>query len=485
MTDFEQIYTSYRQEIDDQSRRLNNSQKVEIPRDSLRRPWSPEMDFLVEEKAKDLIDKTVRSAVIDLPWFATAAGVLKYLSLRKKSLVTFFSAGFMAFMALGALIPNRYYSSSHIFVPAKIDSISSRLTSVLDKMEFASLPLDLKMPVMLMAKELETDDAKKWVIDHLQGSVDPSTVYVDAGYALANETLVIQGFGNSPETALQTAQLYKKLFENKVNNLRVGQLEKIDKWADLRLEKINQEIDGIKPRLSTVSTYSSNQQKVVNIRQKLSDKVADLIVKKINLQRLANQVAQAKWSQDLGTLQSVDNTELQESLDVYHGLTDKMAENKSDEKMQALYKQEKNRIEIKIRDMLGTLSQNTQKELNQLDAEISKYQAEVTKYGSQESDIKMANGKENDYGLRIANLENQREDLLKLKNQIQMEISVPSTQYKLVQEAMMDPSARTPHPAVRYGLIFLGAVFVTVIGLIVMQWRRPLNMVKWQTGRKL
>lgn len=484
MTDFEDIYATNAKEIHQQRHKLDESQNIEIPRDAFRRPWSSEQDFMEEAPSRqEFLEKRVKDSVILLPWYATARGVWTYLKMRRVMAWCLFVASFLALNGLGGMIPTRYYSTVHIYAPAKIDSISSRLTQVMERVEFASLPVDLKMPMMLLARELENPQARQWVIEHMQGDFPPEFVSVDAGYALASEMLVIHGFGNSPEMALQTTQLYKKYFENRVDALRIEQLDKIDKWADLRLEKISQSLDELKPQVASLSSYSSDQQKVANIRQKLSDKMADLILRKINLQRLQNQINQAKWSQDLNSMQTVDNSELQELMDVYHGLTKKQNESKADDKMQGLYKQEKTRIEVQIRDQMSELGQSTQKEMSQLENEISKLQTEISKYGSQESDIKFASGKESDFAQRMTGLENQKDELLKLKNQVQLDVSVPSSQYKVIQEAVLDPGTRTPNLTVRYGVMVLGAFLIMIFGLVLMQFVKPLNMGKWHTSR--
>ena len=65
---------------------------------------------------------------------------------------------------LASLIPSSYFSTLHLYAPEKTDSVSSRLQLFSNKIEYASFPIDFKIPLGLIARRLKSEAARSWVL---------------------------------------------------------------------------------------------------------------------------------------------------------------------------------------------------------------------------------------------------------------------------------------------------------------------------------
>src|SRR5437868_9200255 len=234
MSTIDELLDRHKKEIEQESRKLREEEHVEIPRDPFRRPWhGPATESITES----IIDTTKK----ELPWFASFGGIGRVLYARKKIFISALIIFGCSFLFVAERIPVTYNSTLHLYAPEKWDTISSRLPLLTNRVEFASFPLEFKVPLSLLSRRLRSEEARSWVIaKYAQNpahnvAFNPDTVKVETAYVSTSELLMVQGFANDPEIASDITRLYWEYLEQEIKGLRGEQLKKIENWITYNL----------------------------------------------------------------------------------------------------------------------------------------------------------------------------------------------------------------------------------------------------------
>lgn len=172
---------------------------------------------------------------------------------------------------------------------------------------------------------------------------------------------------------------------------------------------------------------------------------------------------------------NVDSPELQNQLEILRALERQSLEF-SKSGVSNTYETEIVKAKTNIVELAAAIQGGTRHELNELDAEAQRLQQEIAKYTSQETNQHLANSKTTELFRALDSLTSQKEDLFKLKAQLQMDMSVPPVQYKVLRDPEAEPGTQSPPMVVRIVMTTLFSLVMTALALGLVQWLKPVEV---------
>lgn len=405
------------------------------------------------------------SSEVPTLWYSSFTKIVQAIDRQKfKLFITFLlAASLTGFLA--SLIPSSYFSTLHLYAPEKTDSVASRLQLFSNKIEFASFPIDFKIPLGLIARRLKSPAAKAWVLnqysekqtDLSDRKINPDLVRADTFYAEGSELLVIEGYANDPQIAMEITNLYWAYLENEIKLLHEENLNKVQKWISLTSSDWTQRLDSISNQLAQMPT-SGFQDGSGTLRFQLSSDFSTLELKKRKLSKELSDLRFAAKSKDEASLWVLADSEIQDLRRV-------------DDALKGYATQEKNHNDLvaRVRDILQNRIAEKESELASLSEQMQQVNRQISERASASRVESSASSKQTDLLRQRSDYAGRLEDLEKLKNQIEVESTLSHKKLSPIQAAFADPSTRRPSMIVKYSIAGLAALFLTVLSLLLLE----------------
>lgn len=439
---------------------------------TIQRPWhglnsnlEDRLEPIIEDwrKRPDFTDE-LSGDVIPL-WYSSFTKIVQAIDRQKIKLFITFLLAFSLTGLLASLIPSTYFSTLHLYAPEKTDSVSSRLQLFSNKIEFASFPIDFKIPLGLIARRLKSGAAKAWVLKNYYETqnnltdkkINEDLVHADTFYAEGSELLVIEGYANDPEIAVEITNLYWAYLENEIKSLHEENLTKVQKWINLTSSDWSQRLDSISNQLSQMPT-GGFQDGNGSLRFQLSSDFSSLELKKRKLSKELSDLRFAAKSKDTATLWSLPEPEIQDLRRV-------------DEALKGFSNQDKNHDDLvaRARDILQHRLTEKESELSALSEQMQQVNRQISERASASRAESSVTSKQTDLLRQQSDYAGRLEDLEKLKNQIEVESTLSHKKLSPIQAAFADPSTRRPSMIVKYSIAVLAALFLTVLTLVILE----------------
>lgn len=461
MANIDDILNQYGKEISEETQQYGNALQSNMTRDSVRRPWSAEQESEIQGAAP------AETSEIDKLWYASPGSIASTIRKHLKILVPVFLTSLLVAIAAARYFPTTFNSSLHLYAPEKTDSISSRLSLFSNRVEFASFPVDFKVPLGLIARRLRGEAAKKWVLTQYAAKphssdveINPSSVKAETFHTDGTELLVIQGYANDPRIAAEVTNLYWDYLENEVAVMQKEHLMTIDQWVDMTSKSLHKNLDDVTDQLDVLGAGAMSNSDA-RLSSMLADAYSDSEVKRIRLQKEIEDLNSASRSHSFDKIWSISDPAIQDLRQVDQALQsaqladppDVIAARREEVRSKAL-----NLVESLLKDKrieYAALQQQSQKLKIQLDSH------EVLGVSDHQKDLLR---KQADY-------QNLIDELNRLKGQLLVERNLKFTRLNVVQQALPDVTTRRPLFLVKYGFCLLASILFTFIVLATMEWR--------------
>lgn len=476
MPEFDDLLNQHKAEIEEEKKSYGTVIQNEIPRDPLRRPWH-------QQDAPDFIESSVSAGAKkegkrEYPWFASFGGIWRVL--RRRWRVAVAGALVAALLISGAAmtVAPSYSSTLHLYAPDKVDSIVSRMNLLTNQLEFASLPIEFRVPISLISRRLRDTTARQWVLEQLLNSekvkagqlrVSPDSVHVETFYSAGQELLVIQGFANNPDAAYEVTNLYWKYLENELETIRKAYFSRIDEWIKVRAEALDRDIANLGEMLGKSTAKISGTDGQSPLQARLRNDLADLEMKKLALQKELEVLNASLKTGSLEELRKITDPELQQMLEIRRGLA-------AEDGAPANYRSHVGEIETEIKNMINRRVDERQLQLQQAIVDRQRYSRQLDSFRSSEGEQQIESEGFRDSQQRMRTLEAQRSDLDKLKAQLALENQVGSVTFKAVQLPFPDVSTVRPTPGFVTGVVFFGSILCGIFLAIGLQIIWPIDL---------
>jgi hypothetical protein len=434
------------------------------------RPWHG-LDSNPEQRQKDIKDWRHRPEIEESVaetigvWYSSITGVVQaFLKHRIKLLVIFVLSTTLT-TSIASFIPSTYFSTLHLYAPEKTDSVASRLQLFSNKIEYASFPVDFKIPLGLIARRLKSLEAKAWVLKKYaempthasEKKIDPELVNAETFYAEGSELLVVQGYANDPFVSVDVTNLYWDYLENEIKSLHEDNLAKVQKWIVLTSDDWTQRLNSISKRLTNMPT-TGYQENNGQLRTQLTSDYSSFEIKKRKINKEKAELQTALKSKDLSLVWAISDPEIQDIRRVDEAISAEYGTQNSHEAliargMEILHRriQEKDLELVSIEEQMNQVKQQMVER-----ASVSRMESSIS---SKQSDLIR---QQSDYVGRL-------EELEKLKNQIEVESTLAHKKLSPIQAAFADPTSLRPSMVVKYFICVFAAIFFTLIALILLE----------------
>ena len=457
--------------------------QFEVPRDRARRPWNGlEIDLEPDSSERPGThsenSKITEGSTRAEAWYDSAVGIIESLHRNALALTVIFVLTTALTTGIATQVPSSYFSTLHLYAPEKTDSVASRLQLFSNKIEFASFPVDFKIPLGLIARRLNSEIAKHWVVEQYLSrsthatsvAIDPNFVTAETFYAEGSELLVIQGYANDPEISVEVTNLYWEYLEKEIKDLKQDNLEKVHHWIELTSADWNDRLASISNRISDMPA-ESYQDRGDALRNQLASEQSDTQLKLAKLKKEAALLKSASHSDDPALLWSVPDQEIQDLRRVDDVL-------KAQDAQQS---QRRSEVFQRARDLIGS-------KLNEKNVEISALTDRLHQVSSQFMDHTLAiknrsslSAKQQDLIRQQSDYVGRLEELEKLKNQIDVESALAHTKLRAIKAPVADESSRRPNLMVKYTVAIFAALFLTICALLFMEKIRSIRLKRAAT----
>jgi hypothetical protein len=474
MASIDEILKEFTSEVSDETKRYSSALQTNVSRDSIRRPWNRPTT-----NQPSAADKEERGELREV-WFESMPSILSALKKHGKTLAIIFGITLAIILVVAGYLPSMYNSSLHLYAPEKTDSISSRLNLFSNRVEFASFPVDFKIPLGLVARRLRDEAAKEWVLRQYAAKTNKSDerivsalVHADTFYADGSELLVIQGYANSPQIAADITNLYWDYLENEIGTMRREHLRKIDQWISLTSANLQQRTKQLGAEVGMLAGAPLSESRV-HLNGKLAEAYSDVELKRLQLQRELTELKKASASKSTEDLWAISNSEIQDLKMVYQALEAQGAVESSE-----ALKQRRADIKRQAMKLAHSLLEERQNQYVELQDESNKLKSQLDAHSiAGVSDHQRALLRQQaDYQAQVAELE-------KLRAQIGVESTLTPSRLRVIQPAFADASTRRPLLVLKYLVCLLLAIMVTLIALFVLQYRSPKTVKVSKPGRR-
>jgi len=495
---FEDLLTRYADEIRKETIRYKKQNGNEINRKKRdTRPWDknlPEIDFCenthprksknslseIESESKSKIEtSSIESSSIEKSRieksevektkqieFITDKAKANLFVLSKKKIK--WAIASWAFILLPthigiAFIPKSYYSTLYLYAPEKADSISSRLALFYNRIEFASFPMELKMPISIISRKLRQEEAQAWVIKTFFERfptepvlLKPESVKVEAGYITTTEILVIEGFANHPELAAKVTALYGEYFNLLLKKIAEENFAAIQVWFDETNQNIDKQIQSILGQLGPLAKQVGSSEVSNTLNNKVGENTQNLEAKRLTLTMTHNELLKAYQADDLSALQNLNDTDIQGLLKIHREL--------SSGPENLFYSKRAIEVEAQIKSLLDHKIRELALDLKNLNTDSKVLDYRRSENGSQLMKLSLAKQKELSFISQLNTLRVEKADLQKLKSQLDLDTSMQSSKTRMLQRPISNESSVRPQPIIYHVAAFLLiTIFIALI----------------------
>jgi len=469
MPNIEDLMKQYAKEIAGEKEQFQQAIQTRVSRDSVRRPW----DDVAETPKRAAPAATVGASpntpiprTTALIWYNSWQSIKDAVKRNKVGVQISFYVTMVVACFFAQFITSTFNSTLHLFAPEKPNNIASRLQIFSNRVEFASFPVDLKVPLGLIARRLRGEPARQWVLAQYalkpkiaKVPIDPDIVRAETFYAEGSELLVVQGYANDPQIAADVTNLYWDYLELEINKINKEHLARVRQWLDLTTTDVNRKLRETTLQLSRINVAPLNET-TAKIDAKLSETLSETEIRSLKIQRELEELKKANASQSLDRLWAISIPEIQDLRAVDRALQEGNVGSPPDEV-------ESRRLEIQ--NQAFRLSQ-------QLYSDRSREYSELL---SQEQRMKSQLDKHADHSVSSQLTEIQREllqsealyksqldELGRLATQISVETDLSASRLRVIQPALPDPTSRRPMLVLVYTVCLLLALFAAILFLM-------------------
>ncbi len=482
MPNIDDLFEKHSKEIAEESLRFKEAMQTEIPRDPLRRPWNdssgrPSIDStdVRHERRDDRRQPATEAPLkVELPWYATFWSFVAAVKKNQTILLKVFAFAGLISIVAAQFVPIIYNSSLQLFAPDKVDKISSRLQLFANRVEFASFPTDLKIPLGLIVRRLKSPVATAWVLEKYQTRpssvetpISPTSVQAETFYAEGSELLTIQGYANNPKAAVEITNLYWDYFEKEVSEMRTEHLQKVDEWIQLTSVELERKLADIAGQTGKLAALAPGAEQS-HIQSRLSDSYADILMRKIRVQKEHDELQKALQQKSLDVLFKVNDPEVQDAHRIYEALETQSAATPNQR-----FENQKLEIKRRVEETVATNLEQKNVELDSLESEIKKIKPRLSSIQTVALSGDPTGLKMQELFRQQAQYQSQLDEIENLKAQIKVESDISESRLKPIQAAIVDPSTGRPYRAVIYLVCLFASLLVTLIALMIVQIRKP------------
>ncbi len=398
-------------------------------------------------------------------WYHSWHGIWQTLRNHFKKLLLSFSGILILSFSLASLLPSTYSSVLHLYAPEKTDSIASRLQLFSNKIEFASFPVDFKIPLGLIARRLKSDAAKKAVAERFailypqdKDKLIYDLVAAETFYAEGSELLVIQGYANSAEFSVRVTNLYWEYLESQIKTLRQNNLEKVQHWILLTSNDWKERLNVISASIASLPA-ASYLEKADQLGTSLAVSDSDSQLKRRGVIKEIASINEALSQPGTDYLWSLSDPEIQdihrmnEALQIQRGQATEI-ETSFSAKAREISRRRLHEKEVELAGLNDQISHIKSQLISR--ASASKVEASMS---AKQIDLLR---QQSDYVGRI-------EDLEKLRDQVEVESTLIHTKLEPIQAATPDESSRRPSLIMKYGVATLTALILTLLCLALFE----------------
>jgi hypothetical protein len=463
MPDIEELIKKYGKQIVEEMNEYREVLQTRLPRDSARRPWS---DAGAEAGAANATSGADSPKVPNKKWYASLHGIKSALVGHRMLLFVVLSGSLMILAALAQFIPSSYNSTLHLYAPEKTDTISSRMALFSNRLEFASFPVDFKIPLGLVARRLRNEPARDWVLKEFgskpsnsDSHLIPEMVRAETFYAEGSELLVIQGYANDPQLAADITNLYWDYLESEVRNMRLEHLKRIEQWISLTSQNINEKLTEVTSEITRSSAMIVSESRT-QLNSMLEKNYAEIEVKRIRAQKEIEELKAASSGgparKDL--IWAVSNPDIQDLRQVELALkamamTDEVKFRVADNEKQAY--QLVNKLLSEQTVAYGVLTDEARRMKSQIESHPT-----ILSTNEQNERVRQ----QEEYRSQLVELD-------RLKNQISVEVNIAPPKLRVIQPALADPTTRRPLLVLKYFVCIAGSFFFTLLALLLAQMK--------------
>lgn len=434
----------------------------------IKRPWQ-ELDFEIDHREKTP-PKSSRKQPANTPaeiWYHSLVGI--WLTLRRHAKKMFASfVGLLAIsLGLASFLPSTYFATLHLYAPEKTDSIASRLQLFSNKIEFASFPVDFKIPLGLIARRLKSDAAKAAVIEKFstlypqeKNKLVVDLVGAETFYAEGSELLVIQGYANSPEFSVRITNLYWEYLESQIKTLRQNNLEKVHHWIQLTSHDWKERLNVISADITNLPA-ASYLERTDQLGTSLVANDSDAQLKRRMVLKEINSLNEALSQTGTDYLWSLPDPEIQDIRRINEALQIQRGEATNLETSFSTKARELSRLRLHEKEIeLAGLND----QISHIRSQLA-LRASASKVGASMSARQMdLLRQQSDYVGRI-------EDLEKLRDQVEVESTLVHTKLEPIQAAVPDESTRRPSMILKYSVATVAAFILALFSLVLFESR--------------
>ncbi len=484
MPNIEDLMKKYAKEIAGEKEQFESAITNRVSRDSVRRPWDSPSETVTSPTggtpptpggaAKELVmdpnlfrEKILAAVPI---WYSSWQSIKDAIRRHKFGVQVSFYVTLVVSCFLAQFITSTYYSTLHLYAPEKPNDIASRIPLFSNRLEFASFPVDLKVPLGLIARRLRGEPARQWVLaqynsqPHTGTQLEPSVVRAETFYAEGSELLVVQGYANDPQIASEITNLYWDYLENEIKNLNVEHLSRVNQWLQLTTADINRKMEDVKSQLATL-TMAPLSDATNRIDAKLAEAISENEIKRLRIQKELEELQKAEATESLDRLWAISIPEIQDLRVVDKALQDEGSTHPSVDTATR-----RADIQAQAFRLSHQLYEQRQAEYAELATQADRMKEQIEKHesgpsGREVSDLqKDLMASEVEYRNLIA-------ELNRLGAQLHVQSNLNSARLRVIQPALPDPTSRRPMLVLVYTVCLLMALFVSIVFLMWCEMR--------------
>ena len=471
MPSIDDLVKEYGKEIEHETVQYRGVLQNQVSRDPVRRPWDG-LEEPLEAQSGNLRrsggGKSADSEMENRLWYASWRTMLASIRLNIRLILFVFFFFLAIFCGILQTVPSTYSSALHLYAPEKTDSISNRLALFSNRLEFASFPVDFKIPLGLVARRLKSFAAREWVLNkyesqphnNVSAEIDARIVRAETFYAEGSELLVIQGYANEPLIAAQVTNLYWDYLENEIRKMREENITKVNQWVDLTVKTLDQRLHDTSVQIQK-STATPIADSRARINSKLSEAYSDLEMRKLQLQKELEELRTATGSNhDVAKLWMVSNSEIQDLRQVDQALSHEQGNLSA-----AQITSKRADIETQARRLAQKLLDDKEIEFSNLKVQAFKIKPRVDANELTDRD-RQSSERLRDLFRHQTDYQNQLEELERLKAQLKVEQNLTTTRLRPIQAALPDSASRRPILILKY-LVGILLSFLLAIGSLI------------------
>ncbi len=488
MADIDEILRSQKSEIQKELYKNRKRNRHEMSRDHETRPWHSRIpQFGLQEEIEESLQSKSTPTINNLNTSdlrSKTASTKHFLlhqfisqSIREHWKITIFAWFTFLSISFGFVsqMPNNYFSTLYLFAPETSQSISSRLPLFSNRVEYASFPMELKIPISILSRQLRKEDARKWVISEYlshHSDVSPATLHLDEvrvepGYVPTTEILVIEGFAYDPEMAKEITDLYWQYFNLQIKRLEDEHRARVRDWFFQTNASLDSQIETLLKRLEPDSNEKQSPVNLDMTSSRLSESFTNTQTQRSLLLAERDELLRAQTIEDLNKLSDISDRDINSMIQIRRQLLESPDSQ--------LYFNRLSQVEAQIRDLIGQKIREKDSALIALSQNSSALERQLGSLQKASRQRKIVGSMESDLVNQITTLRSYKSEIAKLKSQLELEPEVNNVKTKVLQRPIANPDSMRPSLSTRYGMAFAISTAVTLMATLLMSLFRLTN----------